>query len=333
MRIQEGAQIIVEKWLGAKEGDVIHFISDETKLREIEAFMTATKRVGAFPEVTILPADSIQAGDSIEDMRYIMADATAIVGATNSSFITTNAVRYALSQGARFLSLPLSINDGTSLLEQEFLRMDPQDAAKLAEPMLHGLEYGNTIHVTTALGTDVTFSIQDRKPGLFHGLTDKPGVCGSASFEVYISPVETETCGRVVLDGSMGYIGLVEQPLELQFEHGHLVKIADTPDGRKLREFLESFHDKDMYCAAEFGIGLNQFSRCRGSSYIEDESTYGTFHIGFGRNLALGGSHDAHGHFDIVIHNPTIETENGIVMKDGMACTTLCKTGFFDKNR
>lgn len=63
MRIQEGAQIIVEKWLGAKEGDVIHFISDETKLREIEAFMTATKRVGAFPEVTILPADSIQAGD------------------------------------------------------------------------------------------------------------------------------------------------------------------------------------------------------------------------------------------------------------------------------
>lgn len=323
MRIQEGAQIIVEKWLCAKEDDVIHFISDETKLREIEAFMTATEKAGAFPKVTILRSDSIQDGDSIEDMRYIMADAAAIVGATNFSFITTNAVRYALSQGARFLSLPLSINDGTSLLEQEFLRMEPKDAEILAEPLLWGLEHSDTIHVTTALGTDVTFSIAGRKPGLFNGLTDKPGVCGSASFEVYISPVEIKTNGRVVLDGSMGYIGLVEEPLELEFEHGHLVKIADTADGKKLREFLESFQDERMYCAAEFGIGLNQFSCCRGSSYIEDESTYGTFHIGFGRNLALGGNHDAHGHFDIVVHNPTIETKAGVIMKDGVVCKTM----------
>ncbi len=320
MLIQEGAKIIVENWLCAKEGEVIHFISDETKLREIEAFMTATDNVGAFPEVTILPSDSIQSGDSIEDMRYIMADAAAIVGATNFSFITTNAVRYALSQGARFLSLPLSINDGTSLLEKEFLRMDPKEAQELAEPLLYGLEHGNTIHVTTALGTDITFSIKNRKPGLFNGLTDKSGVCSSASFEVYISPVETETCGRVVLDGSMGYIGLVENPLKLDFLNGHLIHIEDTSDGQKLKAFLNGFEDKDMYCAAEFGIGLNKFSQCNGSSYIEDESTYGTFHIGFGRNLALGGSHDAHGHFDIVIHRPTIETEVGIIMKDGVVC-------------
>lgn len=320
MRIQEGARIIVEKWLCAKEGDVIHFISDETKLREIEAFMTATEQVGAFPEVTILPADSIQAGDSIEDMRYIMADAAAIVGATNFSFITTNAVRYALSQGARFLSLPMAINDGTSLLEQEFLKMDPNEAERLAKPMLEALECGTTIHVTTKLGTDITFSIQDRTPGLFNGLTDKPGVCSSASFEVYISPVETKTKGHVVLDGSMGYIGLVEKPLDLEFANGKLIEIEDTVDGRKLRSFMESFDDRNMYCAAEFGIGLNQFSRCRGSSYIEDESTYGTFHIGFGRNLALGGNHDARGHFDIVIHNPTIMVDEKIIMENGNVC-------------
>ncbi len=27
-----------------------------------------------------------------------------------------------------------------------------------------------------------------------------------------------------------------------------------------------------MYCAAEFGIGLNTISKCRGASHIEDES-------------------------------------------------------------
>lgn len=48
--------------------------------------------------------------------------------------------------------------------------------------------------------------------------------------------------------------------------------IEDTEDGRKLKEYLESFDDLEMYCAAEFGIGLNTISKCRGASYIEDRS-------------------------------------------------------------
>ena len=55
---------------------------------------------------------------------------------------------------------------------------------------------------------------------------------------------------------------------------------------------MESFGDKEIYCAAELGIGLNTKSKCEGICYIEDESTYSTFHIGFGRNIALGGRHE-----------------------------------------
>lgn len=319
MDIQKGAEIVIRNWLQAKPEDVLHFITDETKLREAEALSRATEAFGAVPRVSVLHADSIQSGDSIEEIRQIMSYATAIVGATNYSFITTNAVSYALGHGARFLSLPLSTNDGSSLLEQDFLRMDPEKAASLAGPMLQSLRRADHIHVTTRLGTDVRFGIRGRRPGLFNGVAARPGVCASASFEVYIPPVETETSGRVVLDGSMGYIGLVREPLELRFERGRLVDIADTADGRRLRAYIESFGDGEMYCAAEFGIGLNQISRCRGVSYIEDESAYGTFHIGFGRNLALGGGHDAGGHFDIVVHDPTIAAGGEVIMRDGRA--------------
>lgn len=320
MRIEQGARIIVENWLHAQPEDVLHFITDETKLAEAKAFTYAAQQIGAIPKLTILPADSIQAGDSIEEMRNIMSYATAIVGATNYSFITTNAVHYALRHGARFLSLPLSTNDGSSLLEQDFLKMDPNVAARMGRPMLRCLNSSDTVHITTKLGTDITFSIRGRKPGIFNGVTARAGVCASASFEVYIPPVETVTHGRVILDGSMGYIGLVKQPLELGFENGYLTYIDNTPDGQKLKAYLEQFGDPEMYCAAELGIGLNKLSRCRGASYIEDESTYGTFHIGFGRNLALGGDHDAAGHFDIVVHNPTIITRDSVLMKDGESC-------------
>ncbi len=319
MDMEKGARIVVQRWLQARPDDVLHFITDETKLREAEAFSAAAEAYGAVPKVSVLDSLSVQSGDSIEEMRHIMSYANAIVGATNYSFITTNAVTYALKHGARFLSLPLSTNNGTSLLEQDFLAMDPGTAAAMARPMLRALNRADTVHVTTDLGTDLTLSVAGRKPGLFNGVAAKKGVCASASFEVYIPPVETETAGRVVLDGSMGYIGLVKEPLELYFEKGKLVRIADTEDGRRLREYIESFADPEMYCPAEFGIGLNQISRCRGASYIEDESTYGTFHIGFGRNLALGGFHDAAGHFDIVTHNPTIAAGGTVIMRNGRA--------------
>ena len=125
MKMEQGARIVVEDWLHAQSDDVLHFITDETKLREAEAFAAAARQVGAIPKLTVLPSASIQAGDSVAQMRRIMSYATAVIGATSDSFITTDAVDYVLRRGARFLSLPLSCSDGRSLLEQDFLAMNP----------------------------------------------------------------------------------------------------------------------------------------------------------------------------------------------------------------
>lgn len=92
MRIEQGARIIVENWLHAQPDDVLHLITDETRQRESEAFFHAARQIGAIPKLSILPVNSVQSGDSIEQMRNIMSYATAIVGATSYSFITTNAV-------------------------------------------------------------------------------------------------------------------------------------------------------------------------------------------------------------------------------------------------
>lgn len=319
MRIEEGAKIVVENWLHAKKDDLIYFITDETKRREALAFKNATKKVGAICKIIELRSDEIQAGSCIESLRMEMSEADAIVGATNYSFITTDAVYYALSRGVQFLSMPMSTNNGTSLLEQEFLRMDPDESSRIGMPMFWEMRKASRIHVTTNLGTDLYFDITDRFPGIFHGSLWEPGKCSSASFEIYIPPVEYKTHGRLILDGSMGYIGIVEKPLEIIFENGYISRIEDTPDGIRLLKYIESFHDSEMFCAAEFGIGLNTISQCRGISYIEDESAFGTFHIGFGRNLALGGCHNAAGHFDLVIHNPTITVGDKVVMKNGVA--------------
>jgi len=313
----KGARIIVQDWLKVQPDDVIHFICDETGLKEAKVFEKATNDFGAVAKISVMNSIDIQKGDCIEEMRNIMSYATSIVGMTNESFITTNAVKYALSHGARFLSLPLSTNDGTSLIENDFIQMSPSKAYRMGKPMQKALSVADTVSIKTKLGTDITFGVNGRTAGIFNGEAKRSGVCASASFEVYIAPEETKTNGVVVLDGSMGYLGVVEKPVHIEFTDGYVSYIEDSLDGRKLKEWFQHFNDPEMYCAAELGIGLNELSRCIGASYIEDESTFHTFHIGMGRNIALGGKHNAKGHFDIVTFNPTIMTEKDVIMMDG----------------
>ncbi len=322
MDIHRGARIIVEEWIQASREEVLYFITDENHKEEAEAFRIAAETSGAIPKITFLPKDHIQQGDILEEVQHIMSYSDVVIGATDYSFITTNAVDFALQRGARFLSMPLHTNDGSSIFASDFIRMNPRRAAQIAKPMLKALRSTDTIHVTTPNGTDIRFNKKDRKTGLFHGVTSRRRSIGSSSFEVYVPIIEDSAEGTVILDGSMGYIGLVEAPLELRFERGRLAFIEPTADGERLKNYILSFRDEALFSASEFGIGLNEISRCRGISYIEDESTFGTFHIGFGRNLALGGTLDAAGHFDIVIHNPTIFTDSQTVMVDGHVIDT-----------
>ena len=99
------------------------------------------------------------------------------------------------------------------------------------------------------------------------------------------------------LDGSLGYIGAVREPFRIEIQNGKIVFIEETEDGKRLKEYLESFEDERMYTAGELA--------------------YGTYHIGFGRNLALGGAYEASGHFDLVMLEPDIYTDNRKIMERG----------------
>lgn len=312
-----GARCIIQNWIEAKENEVLHFITDENHIREADIFELAAFECGVVPKITILSSDSVQSGEVIEKMKNTMYYSDVIIGATHYSFITTEAVDYALKKGSRFLSFPMHTNDNSSIFEREFIRMRPKTAKKMGRPVADKITKSERVVVTTKKGTNVAFCVKDRKAGIFAGSCTGRGRVASSSFEVYVPIVETMTNGVVIADGSLGYLGAIKSPVELVFEAGYLVEINGKEDATRLKRYMESFNDKEIYCAAELGIGLNTKSKCEGVCYIEDESTYGTFHIGFGRNIALGGNHEAKGHFDIVTHKPDIIADDIILMNEG----------------
>ena len=122
-----------------------------------------------------------------------------------------------------------------------------------------------------------------RNAGFFNGDVKDGGGFSSASIELYVPIEETKTEGTMIVDGSMGYIGKVTDLSGSHFQKGVSARLKIRRIGKRLKDYLVSFQDFEMYVAGEFGIGLNSYSKCRGKCYIEDESAYGTFHIGFGR--------------------------------------------------
>lgn len=161
------------------------------------------------------------------------------------------------------------------------------------------------------------FRKKGRNAGFFNGDIRDGNGFSSASIELYVPIEEDQTNGGLYLDGSLGYIGAVKEPVRIEFQNGRIIDIEENEDGRRLKTYIESFDDDRMYVTAEFGIGLNSFAKCVGNCYIEDEPSYGTYHIGFGRNLALGGAFEACGHFDLVTHEPDIYTDNRKIMERG----------------
>lgn len=317
LSLDAGAQIVIDRWCRVYPRENVLILSDESHVEEGMALWRAADRLGASVELLTIQSHRSHPGAFFHSIREFVLRNDVVIGATNFSLITNRVTQEVLAQGGRFLSLPLATNNGLPLLSFDFLDMDPEEAERMGRGMLSALERADRVHITTDLGTDLTFGKRGRQPGLFNGMADCPGKVGSSSFEIYIGIEEAVTEGAAVLDGSLGYLGCPEASVRLAFRNGRLAEIEQNAAGERLRRYMDSFGDPGIYVAGELGIGLNQKSRCVGNCYIEDESAFTTFHIGMGRNLALGGVHDAAGHFDLVFRRPTIYADSVLIMRDG----------------
>lgn len=137
-----GARCIIQNWIEAKENEVLHFITDENHIKEADIFELAAFECGVVPKITILSSDGVQSGEVIEKMKNTMYYSDVIIGATHYSFITTEAVDYALKKGSRFLSFPMHTNDNSSIFEREFIRMRPNTAGTfVCNHLMYGVLY------------------------------------------------------------------------------------------------------------------------------------------------------------------------------------------------
>lgn len=187
--------------------------------------------------------------------------------------------------------------------------------------LINHLRNAERLRITTKEGTDLLLGVSER---IFSDdVYVTPGnMCNLPCGEIYCAPEETEANGVVVVNASIGDIGLLKQPLKISIKNGKVANF-DSEDKNLINKITELTEiDEDAKKIGELGIGVNPKARIKGNM-LEDEKAIGTAHIALGNNEDFpGGQNKSKIHRDYLFYKPTIEAfykdkKNKIIVKDG----------------
>jgi leucyl aminopeptidase (aminopeptidase T) len=241
-----------------------------------------------------------------------MAKADVVLCPTSKSLTHTDSRRAASAAGSRVATLP----GVTEEIMVRCMNADYQEIAARTHRLCDLMEKTEVVRVKAPAGTDIVMPIKGRHAHASSGLFLERGQWGNLpTGEAYLAPLEGQSNGVVVVDGSMASVGMVTTPLRIEVADGYATNITGGPEAEKLIALLEP-HGKDARTVAEFGVGTNDKAILTGV-ILEDEKVMGTIHIAFGDNKSMGGTVRVASHLDGLVRNPTVWFDDRKVMEDG----------------
>ena len=308
MSIEEGADRIVGQCLSLRKGECMLIIADVDRKSVGEAIFHAARKIETVPMLAILPPRERPSQEPPDPLARFMLECDAIVLATGTSMTHTMARVRATKAGARIASLPgvteESMGGGISADYDEIGRI-----LRIIERKTRNVR---KVHVTSAGGTDATFSVKGRAwitedTGLARRRGD---VTTLPAGEVFVAPVEETAEGRLVFDARLH--GLVEQPATLVLKDGYATRII----GGKAAVAEMNRGGKEGRNLGKFGIGLNPKARPRGD-IVEAQKALGSAHFVFGGSAPFGGKVACDVRVDGIMTEVTVEFDSTPIMERG----------------
>jgi leucyl aminopeptidase (aminopeptidase T) len=309
--LDRAVRTVLEDCLGIKEGENVLVVTDPQRRPIADALVARARELGA-EAVLVDMAERLTNGTEPPDaVAAAMLACDVLVAPTTKSVSHTEARRSASARGVRAATMPQVTEDMlVRTMSADYAKVRDR-SAKLAELLTRS----GGVHITSEAGTDVALVIEGRE-----GLADSGDLSASGAFgnlpagEGFIAPVEGLTRGRIVFDGSIWPVGLLEEPLIVDVEDGYAVAMSGSSAG-ELRAILEP-HGKEAFAVAELGIGTNESARLTGN-VLEDEKILGTIHIAFGDNHSFGGTIRVPSHQDGIVLKPRVTIDDIEVLEDG----------------
>jgi leucyl aminopeptidase (aminopeptidase T) len=247
-----------------------------------------------------------------------MKSADVAIAITTYSLTHTDARVNTCKAGGRVASMPMFIAEmfyKGGPMASDYREID-RETRKIAD----WITKAKDVKITSPGGTDISFSVKDRKGMVDAGIFAGKGSWGNLpSGEAYCTPVEGTANGKLVVEPNW-YADLKEK-MTLVFKNGSVTEITGGGKiGDEYRALLDFRKKEEPYVSrrnlAELGIGTNPNAK-RPDNLLESEKIKGTVHLAIGDNSHMGGKVATDLHQDFVIPRPTWTLDGKTVMKDG----------------
>lgn len=186
-----------------------------------------------------------------------------------------------------------------------------------------------TLRVTSPLGTDLTYELDETSPLMQYGYADEPGRWDhwpSAMATVY--PIDGRAEGTVVLgigDIVFPFKRYVESEVHMAVKDGYIRRIEGGMDAASIRGYLESWKDDEVFAVSHIGVGLHPRAVWEALDLYDKSSVLGMdarsylggFIFSTGPNRHAGREVEAH--LDMPMRGCTIELDGKQLALDSMA--------------
>jgi len=311
--LDQAALVAVRDCMGVQPGERVLIVTDDP-LRAIGASLRrAAIEVGADTLLVEITPRRSNGEEPPAEVAALMGMVDVVLCPTSKSLTHTDARRAASAAGVRVGTLPGVTED----IMVRCMNADYHAIAARTHRLCRRLERAREVRVTAPAGTDIVMPIAGRTAHASSGLFREKGQWGNLpTGEAYLAPLEGQSAGVVVVDGSMAGVGMVRTPIRIRVQRGYATAIEGGEEAAKLRALLEP-HGQDAYNVAEFGIGTNDRATLTGV-ILEDEKVMGTIHIAFGDNKSMGGTVRVASHLDGLVTSPTVLLDGEAIMRDGV---------------
>lgn len=309
--LDRAVKTVVRQCMGIAPGEDVLVVCNPVT-EEIGALMRIEAQGdGADATLAVISERDSHAAEPPRAVAAAMAAADVVLAPTIQSLSHTAARKAASDAGVRIGTLP----GVTEEMLGRLMTGDLEEVRRRGWAIVTALNRASEARITCPHGSDLRIGLEGRTGIVDAGELGSRGAFGNLPCgEGFIAPLEGTTDGTLVVDGSIAGVGLLETPVELAVEGGHLVR-ATGDDGAELMELL-TVHGEDGTNVAELGIGTNEEAILTGN-ILEDEKILGTCHVAFGASAAIGGTVQVPVHLDCVVTEPIVEIDGEIVVSGG----------------
>jgi len=307
--LDRAVRAVVHDCLGVREGEEALIVCNPWTQRVGELLREEPANAGAEAVLAVISERPSHGAEPPRTVAEAMAAADVVMAPTAQSLSHTAARKRATDAGARCATLP----GVTEEMLARVMSADMEGLRRKGHAVAEALDRASEARITDGNGTDLRLDIAGRTAIPDAGELTEPGAFGNLPCgEGFLSPADGE--GTLVIDGSLAGVGLVDEPVELVVEGGHLTS-ARGGQGMAFMELL-TVHGEDGTNIAELGIGTNERAILTGE-ILEDEKIAGTCHVAFGASAGIGGTVQVPVHLDCIVMKPTVELDGEAIIRNG----------------